>query len=41
MSYKNLGQKDKALEYFNKLVEEYPNNKFSADAKKELAKIKS
>jgi len=41
MSYKNLGQKDKALEYLNRRVEEYPNNKFSADAKKELAKIKS
>ncbi len=41
MSYKNLGQKDKALEYLNRLVEEYPNNKFSADAKKELSKIKS
>ena len=41
MSYKNIGQKDKALEYFNRLVEKYPNNKFSADAKKELAKIKS
>ena len=40
MSYKNLGQKDKALEYLNRLVEEYPNNKFSADAKKELSKIK-
>jgi outer membrane protein assembly factor BamD len=41
MSYKNLGRKDKALEYFNRLVEKYPNNKFSVDAKKELAKIKS
>jgi outer membrane protein assembly factor BamD len=41
MSYKNLGQKDRALEYLNRLVEEYPNNKFSADAKKELTKIKS
>jgi outer membrane protein assembly factor BamD len=41
MSYKSLGQKDKALEYLNRLVEKYPNNKFSADAKKELAKIKS
>jgi outer membrane protein assembly factor BamD len=41
MSYKSLGQKDKALEYLNRLVEKYPNNKISADAKKELAKIKS
>ena len=40
MSYKNLGQKDKALEYLNRLAEEYPNNKFSADAKKELSKFK-
>jgi len=41
MSYKNLGRKDKASEYLNRLVEKYPNNKFAADAKKELTKIKS
>jgi outer membrane protein assembly factor BamD len=40
MSYKSLGQKDKALEYLSLLVKKYPNNKFSADAKKELAKFK-
>lgn len=41
MSYKNLGQKDKASEYLKRLVEKYPNNKFTADAKKELVRIKS
>jgi outer membrane protein assembly factor BamD len=40
MSYKNLGQKDKASEYLKRLVEKYPNNKFTADAKKELVKFK-
>ncbi len=40
MSYKNLGQKDKALEYLKRLIEKHPNNKLSADAKKELAQIK-
>ncbi|MDI6890554.1 MAG: outer membrane protein assembly factor BamD [Thermodesulfovibrionales bacterium] len=41
MSYKNLGQKDKALEYLNRLIEKYPNNKLTTDAKKELAKVLS
>ncbi len=41
MSYKKLGQKDKALEYLKRLIEKHPNNKLSADAKKEIAKIKS
>jgi len=41
MSYKNIGQKDKAIEYLNRLVEKYPNNKLSDDAKRELARIKS
>jgi outer membrane protein assembly factor BamD len=40
MSYKNLGQKDKALEYLKRLIEKHPNNKVAADARKELAKIK-
>jgi len=40
LSYKNLGQKDRALEYLQRLSEKYPNNKFTADAKKELAHIK-
>ncbi len=40
MSYKNLGQKDKALECLKRIVEKYPNNKLAADAKKELAQIK-
>jgi len=40
MSYKNLGQKDKALEYLTRFVDKYPNNKLVKDAKKELASIK-
>jgi len=40
LSYKNLGQRDKALEYLQRLIEKYPNNKLTADAKKELAHIK-
>jgi outer membrane protein assembly factor BamD len=40
MSYKNLGQKDKALEYLKRIVEKHPNNKLAVDAKKELAHIK-
>lgn len=40
MSYKNLGQKDKALEYLNCLIEKHPNNKLAAAAKKELAHFK-
>jgi len=41
ISYKNTGQKDKALQYLNRLIEKYPNNKFTSDAKKELARISS
>jgi TolA-binding protein len=40
MSYKNLGQKDKALEYLKRLIEKHPNNKITSDAREELAKIK-
>jgi len=40
MSYKNLGQKDKALEYLKRLIEKYPNNELTSDAKKELAPVK-
>lgn len=40
MSYKNLGQKDKAAEYLTRLIEKYPNNKLVKDAKKELASLK-
>lgn len=41
MSYKNIGEKDKASEYLNGLIEKYPNNKLTSDAKKELARIRS
>jgi outer membrane protein assembly factor BamD len=40
MSYKNLGQKDKASEYLRHLIEKYPNNKLTSDAKKELLHVK-
>ncbi len=40
MSYKNMGQKDKAAEYLNRLIEKYPNYKITKTAKKELATIK-
>jgi outer membrane protein assembly factor BamD len=40
MSYKNLGQKDKAREYLKRLIEKHPNNKLTVDAKKELSHIK-
>ncbi|MGB9716271.1 MAG: outer membrane protein assembly factor BamD [Thermodesulfovibrionales bacterium] len=40
MAYKNLGQKDKALEYLNRLKEKYPNNKLTSDAKKEISPVK-
>lgn len=40
MSYKNLGQKDKATEYLKRLIEKYPNNKLTLDAKKELKHMK-
>jgi len=39
MSYKNLGQKDKASRYLNRLIEKYPNNKLTTDAKKKLPHI--
>ncbi|MEW6675880.1 MAG: outer membrane protein assembly factor BamD [Nitrospirota bacterium] len=40
MCYKNLGQKDKAEEYLNRLIAKYPNDLLSANAKKELATIR-
>jgi outer membrane protein assembly factor BamD len=41
VSYKNMGEKEKAAGYLARLIEKYPNNKFSKDARKELASIKS
>jgi len=40
LSYKNMKQKDKALEYLNRLVEKYPHNKLAENAKKEIASLK-
>jgi outer membrane protein assembly factor BamD len=39
MSYKYLGQKNKASEYLTLLIDRYPNNKLVAKAKKELAAL--
>jgi len=39
-AYAGLKQKDKASEYFSRLLEKYPNDKLVKDAKSELAKIK-
>jgi len=40
MSYKKLGQKEKASEYLSRLLEKYPNNKLSGSAKKEISSLK-
>ncbi len=40
LSYQNLKQKDKALEYLTRLVEKYPGNKLAQTAKKEIANLK-
>ncbi len=40
MSYKNIGQKDKASKYLTLLIEKYPNNKLVTNAKKELSTLK-
>jgi len=40
ISYKKLNQKEKAIEYFTRLIEKYPNNKLIKDAKKELSGIR-
>ncbi|HXX57874.1 MAG TPA: outer membrane protein assembly factor BamD [Thermodesulfovibrionales bacterium] len=39
LCYKNIGNKDKATEYLNRLVEKYPNDALAKDAKKEIASI--
>jgi len=40
MSYKHLGEDEKAREYFTRLIETYPNNKIIKKAKKALDNIK-
>ncbi len=40
MSFKNLGQNDKAREYLTRLIEKYPNNKIVKKAQKALDKLK-
>jgi outer membrane protein assembly factor BamD len=39
MSFKNLGQNDKAREYLTRLIEKYPNNKIVKKAQKALDKL--
>jgi outer membrane protein assembly factor BamD len=38
-SYKHLGQREKASEYFTRLIEKHPNDKQVKDAKKELSSL--
>ncbi len=40
MSYKKLGDKDKALAYLNRLIEKYPNDTLIKKARKESASLK-
>lgn len=40
MSYKNLGQNDKAREYLDRLIAKYPSNKIIKKAKKALNNLK-
>jgi outer membrane protein assembly factor BamD len=40
MSYKNIGEKEKAKEYFTRLIDKYPNNKIVKTAKKELSDLR-
>ena len=39
MSYKRAGRKDKAREYFQKIIAEHPGNEYAAKAKKEIARL--
>jgi len=39
MSYKRAGRKDKAREYFQKIIDEHPENEYAARAGKELARL--
>ncbi|GAB4424766.1 MAG: outer membrane protein assembly factor BamD [Thermodesulfovibrionales bacterium] len=39
LSYKRLGERDKAVEYLNRLIEKYPNDRLIKEAKKELASL--
>lgn len=39
-AYKKLNQKERAAEYFARLVEKYPKNKLAKDAEKELSALK-
>lgn len=39
LSYKRLGDKDKAMEYINRLIEKYPNDRLVKEAKKELSSV--
>lgn len=39
ISYKELGQNDKASQYLNRLIANYPNDSLVKDAQKELSKL--
>lgn len=39
-SYKNIGNKEKAIDYLKKLIDKYPNHTLTSSAKKELSKLK-
>lgn len=39
ISYKRIGDKDKALEYINRLIKKYPNDRLVKEAEKELSSI--
>ena len=39
MSYKRAGRKDKAREYFQKIVNTYPDHEYAARARKEIARL--
>lgn len=40
VAYENLKEKEKASEYFTRLIEKYPNDKLAKDAKKALAALR-
>jgi outer membrane protein assembly factor BamD len=40
ISYRKVGDPEKAESYLKSLIEKYPNSRFSADAKKELVSLK-
>lgn len=41
ISYRKKGRSDKASEYFNRLLDEYPNSPLAARARKQISSLKS